>query len=41
MGADVVEFNPVRDVHGMTAVVCAKLIRELAALAARNAPAQR
>jgi agmatinase len=41
VGADVVEFNPVRDVHGMTAVVCAKLIRELAALAARNAPAQR
>ncbi len=37
VGADVVEFNPVRDIHGMTAVVCAKLVREISALAARNA----
>jgi arginase len=38
VGADIVEFNPVRDLHGMTAVVCAKLVREIGALAARNTP---
>lgn len=33
VGADVVEFNPQRDtVDGMTAMVAAKLVRELAAL---------
>jgi arginase family enzyme len=31
VGADVVEFNPKRDVQGMTAMVCAKLIKEIAA----------
>jgi arginase len=30
VGADVVEFNPSRDPHGLTAHVCAKLVRELA-----------
>ena len=34
VGADVVEYNPSCDVNGMTAVVAAKLIKELAALAA-------
>ena len=38
VGADVVEYNPVRDTQGVTAVVCAKLVREIAALAARNVP---
>lgn len=33
VGADVVEYNPTRDVNGVTAVVAAKLIKELAALA--------
>lgn len=33
VGADVVELNPDRDVHGVTAVLAAKLVRELAALA--------
>jgi arginase len=33
VGADVVEYNPLRDVNGMTAVVAAKLVKELAALA--------
>lgn len=33
VGADVVEYNPSRDVNGMTAVVAAKLVKELAALA--------
>lgn len=34
VGADVVEYNPSRDINGMTAVVAAKFIKELAALAA-------
>jgi arginase len=29
VGADVVEFNPVRDTSGMTAMVAAKIVREL------------
>jgi agmatinase len=33
VGADVVELNPDRDIHDMTAVVAAKLVRELAAYA--------
>ncbi len=32
IGADIVEFNPARDVNGVTAVLCAKLVRELTAL---------
>jgi len=36
VGADVVELNPTRDVNGMTAVVAAKFVKELAALAARG-----
>jgi len=31
MGADIVEFNPKMDPSGMTAVVCAKVLKELAA----------
>ena len=34
VGADVVELNPSRDVNDMTATVAAKLVKELAALAA-------
>jgi agmatinase len=30
VGADIVEFNPARDVAGLTADVCAKLVREIA-----------
>ena len=37
VGADLVEYNPERDIHGMTGTVAAKLIREIGALAARNA----
>ena len=33
VGADVVEYNPGRDVNGVTAVLAAKLVKELAALA--------
>lgn len=36
VGADIVEYNPRRDINGMTAVVAAKLVKELAALARRN-----
>lgn len=31
IGADIVEFNPRMDVGGMTAMVCAKILREIAA----------
>lgn len=34
VGADIVEYNPTRDINGMTAVVAAKLLKELAAIAA-------
>ncbi len=36
VGADVVELNPARDINGVTAVLAAKLVKELAALAVRN-----
>ena len=36
VGADIVEYNPTRDINGMTAVVAAKLVKELAALAAKG-----
>lgn len=36
IGGDVVELNPLRDINGMTAVVAAKLVRELAAAIAAN-----
>jgi agmatinase len=36
VGADVVEYNPVRDINGMTAVVAAKLVKELASLVGRG-----
>jgi arginase len=37
VGADIVELNPRRDLHDMTAMVAAKLVRELAAYAATRA----
>ena len=36
VGADVVELNPARDINGMTAILAAKMVKELGALAARN-----
>lgn len=36
VGADIVEFNPQRDVNGMTAMVCAKFYKELAGLMLRD-----
>lgn len=35
LGGDVVELNPDRDINGVTAVLAAKLVKELAALASR------
>lgn len=40
-GADIVELNPLRDSNSMTAILAAKLIRELAALRLRNGGATR
>ncbi|HYG49170.1 MAG TPA: agmatinase family protein [Allosphingosinicella sp.] len=37
-GADIVEYNPARDLNGVTAVLAAKLVKEVAALCARNNP---
>ena len=37
ISADVVEYNPARDLNGMTAAVCVKLIKELSARIAANA----
>lgn len=31
VGADIVEFNPIRDPLGITAMACAKLLKEVAA----------
>jgi arginase family enzyme len=39
IGGDVVELNPTHDINGMTAVVAAKLVKELAAAMAATAVA--
>jgi arginase family enzyme len=31
VGADLVEFNPLNDPSGLSAAVCAKLVKEIAA----------
>jgi len=36
VGADIVEYNPARDLNGVTAVLAAKLVKEVAALCVRN-----
>jgi agmatinase len=36
IGADIVELNPARDINDVTAILAAKLVRELAALIHRN-----
>lgn len=38
IGADIVEYNPSRDVNGVTAILAAKLVKELAALAVSGRP---
>ena len=39
VGADIVEYNPDRDINGMTAMVAAKLIKEFAGRMLLNSPA--
>jgi agmatinase len=39
IGADVVEYNPRRDICGATALVAAKLVKEIAGRVLRDAPA--
>ncbi|MBZ5651596.1 MAG: agmatinase [Acidobacteriia bacterium] len=36
VGADIVEYNPTRDLHGQTAMVCAKFLKEIAAAVLRK-----
>ncbi len=36
LGADIVEYNPARDINDMTGMVCAKLLKELAAKMIEN-----
>jgi agmatinase len=36
LGADIVEYNPLNDSHQMTAMVCAKILKEIAALMIQN-----
>ena len=36
VAADVVEYNPSRDTHDMTAMVCAKFVKELASILCRD-----
>ncbi len=36
VGADIVELNPVRDINGVTAILAAKLVREIAARTVMN-----
>ncbi|GAB3477052.1 agmatinase [Marinomonas epiphytica] len=36
VGADIVEYNPTRDINGMTAMVCAKFYKEIAGLMLRD-----
>jgi agmatinase len=38
VGADIVELNPARDANGVTATLAAKLVKELAALCAKERP---
>ncbi len=40
-GADIVEYNPARDQHGQTAMVCAKILKEIAAAMLRGGEAPR
>jgi arginase len=37
VGADIVEYNPSRDVHDLTAAVCAKILKEIAGKMLENA----
>ena len=36
VGADIVEYNPERDINGMTGMLCAKLLKEIGAAILSN-----
>jgi agmatinase len=36
VGADIVEYNPTRDLHGQTAMVCCKFLKEISAAILRG-----
>jgi arginase family enzyme len=38
IGADIVEYNPKHDVHNMTAMVAAKLVKEIGGMILKNTP---
>jgi arginase family enzyme len=38
IGADIVEYNPKRDVHNLTAMVAAKLVKEVGGMMLQNTP---
>ena len=38
IGADIVEFNPKHDIHNMTAMVAAKLVKEIVGMILKNTP---
>ena len=38
LGADIVEYNPTRDIKDMTGMVCAKLVKEIASKMIENNP---
>ena len=38
LGADIVEYNPTRDINNMTGMVCAKLFKEIASKMIENSP---
>jgi arginase family enzyme len=38
VGADIVEYNPRRDIHDMTAMVAAKMIKEIGSRMLLNTP---
>ncbi len=38
LGADILEYNPTRDINDMTAMICAKLFREIASKMNENNP---
>ena len=36
VGADIVEYNPTRDLHGQTSVVCCKFLKEISSAILRG-----
>jgi agmatinase len=40
VGADIVEYNPIRDINGLTAYVCAKLVKEIVGRMVAPTPTQ-